>query len=133
MQSTSEAILRELAKSGNPAAIATLLNQVFEPHEIGVSVSVKNEQLKVVLTSQGMTDKSIIVFLLMQGINPLQPLPFTHLKVHFHQKVKYFVNNRNLEKIRYNVWIHQQELAQTNELHQSLTENFPDSSEETND
>jgi hypothetical protein len=122
MQSTSEAILKELAKSGNPAAIATLLNQVFHPHDITVKVSVKETTLKVVLISQGMTDKSILIFLLMQAINPISPLPFTKLKVHFHQCVKYFVNNRNHEKIRYNVWVHHQELNQDQASQPSLSD-----------
>ncbi|MGK7930074.1 MAG: hypothetical protein AB4041_01390 [Microcystaceae cyanobacterium] len=118
MQSTSEAILKELAKSGNPAAIATLLNQVFHPHDITVKVSVKETTLKVVLVSQGMADKSILIFLLMQAINPIIPLPFANLKVHFHQSVKYFVQNKSCEKIRYNVWVHKQELSQENEYSQ---------------
>ncbi len=122
MQSTSEAILKELAKSGNPAAIATLLNQIFHPHDITVKVSVKETTLKVVLTSQGMTDKSVLIFLLMQAINPITPLPFTKLKVHFHQSVKYFVNNRNCEKIRYNVWVHHQELNQEQASQLSLAD-----------
>lgn len=113
MQSTSDVILRELARSGNPAAIATLLNQLFESHDVRVKASVKQDTLKVVLTSQSMTDKSIIIFLLMQAINPLIPLPFRQLKVHFHQTVKYFVNNKTLEKIRYNVWIYEQEMPQS--------------------
>ncbi|MGK7946365.1 MAG: hypothetical protein AB4058_18040 [Microcystaceae cyanobacterium] len=132
MQSTSEAILKELGKSGNPAAIATLLNQVFHPHDINVKVSVKETTLKVVLISQGMTDKSILIFLLMQGINPISPLPFTHLKVHFHQSVNYFVKNENCQKIRYNVWVHCQELNQEKEYKVPLPEFPVDSKDEEN-
>jgi hypothetical protein len=71
MHSTSQEILREIAKDGNPAAIATLLNQLFQPHQVTVKASGSERCLKIDLVSEEITDKSTLLFLLMQEINHL--------------------------------------------------------------
>ena len=68
MESTSQEILRGIAKDGNPAAIATLLNQVFQPHQVTVKASINENSLKIVLLSEDITDKSTLLFLLKTSI-----------------------------------------------------------------
>ncbi len=115
MQSTSQEILKAIAKDGNPAAIATLLNQIFQPHQITVKVSVNGNSLKIVLISEEITDKSTLLFLLMQEINYLSEMPLDKIKVHCHKKVKSFIKDKYLEKKNYNIWIHEQDIPKNNQ------------------
>ncbi len=107
MPSTSQGILRELAKDGNPAAIATLLNQTLELRQVSAKVSIQGDRLKIVLLSQGMTDQASLIFLLMQEIQQIQDLPCPKIKVHCHLKTQCFINSQYQDSIQYNVWIYQ--------------------------
>ncbi len=110
MQSTSREILREIAKQGNPAAIATLLNLVFQPHGVRVKVSINGNVLKIVLVSETITDKSTLRFLLMQELRQISDLPCDEIKVHCHKKISCFFKGEYSEKIEYNVWTEQQKI-----------------------
>ncbi len=111
MQPTSNQILRELAQDGNPAAIATLLNQILQSHQIIVKTSIHNGELKIVLLSEAMTDKSIILFLLRKEISQISSKFINKIKIHCHKKLRYFSQNKYKEVINYNLWIHQESIS----------------------
>lgn len=111
MQPTSNQILRELAQDGNPAATATLLNQVLQYHQITVKTAIYQGELKIVLLSESITDKSVILFLLRQELNQFAGKSITKVKIHCHKRLKYFIRNKYKEVINYNIWIHEEKFA----------------------
>ncbi len=111
MQSTSQRILRELAKDGNPAAIATLLNHTLELHQVSVKASIIGDCLKIVLLTQGMTDQHSLVFLIRHEIQQIVDLPCQKLKIHCHYQSKCFTRGQYSDSIYYNIWIYQGEIV----------------------
>jgi len=111
MQPTSNQILRELAQDGNPAATATLLNQVLQSHQISVKTSIHQGELKIVLLSESVTDKSVVLFLLRQELNQFVGKSITKVKIHCHKKLSYFIKNRYKEVINYNIWVHEEKFT----------------------
>ncbi|MEQ9625985.1 hypothetical protein [Coleofasciculus chthonoplastes] len=88
MESETKRILVDLATQGNPAAIATLLNQAFQPHEISVKVSINHNVLKIVLVSEGITDQTTLISCLTQELYQFKEIPFEKFKLHCHKKTK---------------------------------------------
>jgi|GEM_PF-5509931 len=104
MESETKRILVELATQGNPAAIATLLNQTFQLHEISVKVSVNLNVLKIVLVSEGITDQPTLISLLTQELYQYKEIPFEKFKLHCHRK------NKRSAETQYNIWIYEQNI-----------------------
>ena len=109
MESETKRILVELATQGNPAAIATLLNQTFQPHEISVKVSVNHNVLKIVLVSEGITDQTTLVSLLKQELYQFKEIPFEKFKLHCHRQ------DKRSAKTQYNIWIYEEKISKDNQ------------------
>jgi len=104
-------ILIELAKQMNPAAIATLLNQVFQSHQIKVIVCVDHNCLKISLYTESIIDRDTLIFLVKQEIKALSlHLPIKKLKINCHHKVKSYQGGRYITYTIYNIWQHQENL-----------------------
>ncbi len=64
--------LIELAKLGNPKAIATLMNRHLEPKGVTVKVSISNDCLMVIAESTHLPDQSFLVYFVRKGMTALQ-------------------------------------------------------------
>jgi predicted GTPase len=122
MESEPKRILVELATQGNPAAIATLLNQTFQPHEMSVKVSVNHNVLKIVLVSEGITDQTTLISLLTQELYQFKEIPFEKFKLHCHRK------NKRLAQTQYNIWTYEQKIPKDNNQ-EKIVQNFSENSQ----
>lgn len=109
MESETKRILVELATQGNPAAIATLLNPTFQPHEISVKASVNHNVLKIVLVSEGITDQTTLISLLKQELYQFKEIPFEKFKLHCHRQ------DKRSSKTQYNIWIYEEKISKDNQ------------------
>ncbi|MEQ9548796.1 MAG: GTPase domain-containing protein [Coleofasciculus sp. G3-WIS-01] len=120
MESETKRILVDLATQGNPAAIATLLNQAFLPHEISVKVSINHNVLKIVLVSEGITDQTTLISCLTQELYQLKEIPFEKFKLHCHKKNKSYTKNQRLAKTQYNIWTYEQNIPKNNQQEKTV-------------
>lgn len=64
--------IRELAKQGNPKAIATLINQPLKSKNITAKVGVKNDCLQILLESAQVPDQEAMVAFIRKGLIKLE-------------------------------------------------------------
>lgn len=65
--------LVELARSGNPKAIAALLNRNLQKHNITAKVDVKGDRLKVLFESHQVPDQARMYAFMQKGMESLKP------------------------------------------------------------
>lgn len=73
--------IRELAKQGNPKALATLINQSLKSKNITAKVGVKNDCLQILLESAQVPDQEAIVAFISNGLIKLE-VPLNTVKVY---------------------------------------------------
>lgn len=73
--------IRELAKQGNPKALATLINQSLKSKNITAKVGVKNDCLQILLESAQVPDQESIVAFIRKGLIKLE-VPLNTVKVY---------------------------------------------------
>ncbi|MGE5655177.1 MAG: GUN4 domain-containing protein [Actinomycetota bacterium] len=74
--------LQQLAKQGNPKAIATLLNRSFQPKGITVKAAVKNGCLQLMLEATQIPPKQPYVDSLRKGLTILMPTAIQKVRVY---------------------------------------------------
>ncbi|MBF2028462.1 MAG: type IV pilin-like G/H family protein [Oscillatoriales cyanobacterium C42_A2020_001] len=78
--------LLELAKDGNPQAIATLMNFVLEPKGVTAKVTLKENCLHIFFTSEQLLSKATIASFVQSGLKTLGARSFGKVKL-YAQKV----------------------------------------------
>lgn len=73
--------LRELAKQGNPKALATIMNQSLKPKNITAKVGVKNDCIQILLESAQVPDQEAMVSFIRNGLIKLK-VPINNVKVY---------------------------------------------------
>ncbi|HEY9850114.1 MAG TPA: hypothetical protein V6D28_11685 [Leptolyngbyaceae cyanobacterium] len=81
----SQPNLLELAKQGNPKAIATLLNRSLQPKGITVKASLKNDCLQLMLESEQIPDRQELVPFIRKGLTNLQAGSICNVKIYGQQ------------------------------------------------
>lgn len=73
--------IRELAKQGNPKALATLINQSLKSKNITAKVGVKNDCLQILLEYDQVPDQEAMVSFIRNGLIKLE-VPINNVKVY---------------------------------------------------
>ncbi len=73
--------LRQLAKQGNPKALATLINQSLKPKNITAKVSLKDDCLQVLLESAQIPKQQAMVSFMRNGLTKLEVESIKTVKV----------------------------------------------------
>ncbi|MDX2244294.1 MAG: type IV pilin-like G/H family protein [Leptolyngbyaceae cyanobacterium bins.302] len=74
--------LLELARSGNPQAIASLMNQVLEPKGVVAKTQLDGNCLHIVFTSEHLLSQSAIASFVKNGLNSLGTKSFQTIKLY---------------------------------------------------
>jgi hypothetical protein len=77
----SQQDIRELAKQGNPKALATLINQSLKSKNITAKVGVKNDCIQILLESAQVPDQEAMVSFIRNGLIKLE-VPLNTVKVY---------------------------------------------------
>ncbi|MGF1673375.1 MAG: TM2 domain-containing protein [Rivularia sp. (in: cyanobacteria)] len=102
--------LLQLAKQGDPKAIAALMNKSLQPKGITAKVAFKNNCLQIMLESDQVPDQQTLVMFVRKGI--------TNLETAFIEKVKIYGKCLGEE---FPAWNHEFELAGQNRQDQIFT------------
>lgn len=78
----TQANLLELARNGNPQAIAALMNLVLEPKGVVAKTQLEGNCLHVVFTSEHVLSQSAIVSFVKNGLHSLGPQSFQTVKLY---------------------------------------------------
>jgi hypothetical protein len=76
--------IRELAKQGNPKALAILINQSLKPKDITAKVGVKNDCLQILLESAEVPDQEAMISFIRNGLIKLE-VSINNIKVYGRQ------------------------------------------------
>jgi hypothetical protein len=74
--------LRQLAKQGNPKALATIINQSLKPKGITAKVGLKDDCLQVLLESAEIPDRQAMVSFIRNGLTRLEVESIRRVKVY---------------------------------------------------
>lgn len=77
--------LRELAKQGNPKAIAIMLERSLQPHSITAKVGRKEDCLQILLESDQLPEEQMMVSFIRNGLIKLEVESITTVKVYARQ------------------------------------------------
>jgi hypothetical protein len=77
--------IRELAKQGNPKALATMLNRSLKPKNITAKVGMKNDCLQILLESAQIPDQEAMVSFIRNGLIKLEVESINAVKVYGRQ------------------------------------------------
>ncbi|MEH2316323.1 tetratricopeptide repeat protein [Nostoc sp.] len=88
--SKSQSNILELAKQGNPKAIATIINRQLEPKGIIAQVDLKNECLHIVIESVELPEKVTIVKYFRRSFITLNAASIKTIQIYAKQTVKPF-------------------------------------------
>lgn len=78
----TQSSLLELAKNGNPQAIASLMNQVLEPKGVVAKTQLEGNCLHIVFLSEHLLSQSAIASFVKNGLNALSPRTFQTIKLY---------------------------------------------------
>jgi hypothetical protein len=74
--------LRQLAKQGNPKALATIINQSLKPKSITAKVGLKDDCLQVLLESAQIPNQQAMVSFIRNGLTRLEVESIRTVKVY---------------------------------------------------
>ena len=74
--------LRQLAKQGNPKALATIINQSLKPKSVTAKVGLKDDCLQVLLESAEIPDRQAMVSFIRNGLTRLEVESIRRVKVY---------------------------------------------------
>lgn len=77
--------LLKLAQQGDPGAIARLLNQILQPRGVTAKVLLRDQCLKILLSSNRPLDQAAFVQLIQQRIDSIGPSSIASVKVYSQQ------------------------------------------------
>lgn len=77
--------IRELAKQGNPKALATILNRSLKPKNITAKVGLKDDCLQILLESTQIPDQQAMVSFIRNGLIKLEVESINRVKVYGRQ------------------------------------------------
>jgi len=78
----TQSSLLELARNGNPQAIASLMNQVLEPKGVVAKTQLEGSCLHIVFLSEHLLSQSAIASFVKNGLNALSPKTFQTIKLY---------------------------------------------------
>ncbi|MEE3719196.1 hypothetical protein V2H45_20840 [Tumidithrix elongata RA019] len=102
-QSKSSSNQKELARQGNPEAIAVLLNRAYEPYGISAQVKRRQDCLQIVLEAEDIPDCELNVRRIVKGLRKFEIEGITTLEIYGSQRSRQIPAWSHTEKLIENI------------------------------